>query len=824
MRAEAPGFREPVDFSCQAPPNPTLIDCKTQIPHRMGERHSCCSAPHVLLGSRINTYVIGSVALVALFLTFFQAKVEIRSLADEVERSALALAEIQESAAEPLLQAGSPARLQALVDRFQNRGQSAGEAIYDVKGQPLAITAALAANVVFPPSAVVQAMRYGWRQSEFLPVGGKPMHVLALPLKSDRGVIGAIAIFQDAAGIASHDASVWRHALENLAVQTVLILIITIVVVRWSLIKPLRRMAQWLEDLRTGKTPVESELPKEALFRPLAKEVSRIATSLQAARAAADEEAHLRDTAQALWTPERLRIFVQTKLDGARLFAVSNREPYEHNVRGGSVVWSVPPSGLVTALEPVLQACDGTWVAQATGDADRASADVRGRVSVPPDHPQYTLRRVWLTKEEEDGFYFGFANEGLWPLCHIAHTRPIFRAEDWAAYQVVNQKFADALLDEIEGEHNPVVLVQDYHFALLPQMIKKRRPDARIAIFWHIPWPNPEAFGICPWQREMLDGMLSADLIGFHIQAHCNNFLETVDRALESRIDWESFAVNRRDHVTVVRPFPISVAFSAASADQAPATNPAAERSALFRQLGVEASLMGLGVDRIDYTKGIVERFRGIERFLDRFPNYRGQLTFVQIGAPSRTHIKRYQDLMLEVEAEAERINQRWRKGDWKPIVLLERQHSHEEIKPYYRAANFCLVTSLHDGMNLVAKEFVASRADRDGVLILSRFAGASQQLLDALMVNPYDTEELAQAIHTALEMPPEDRSARMRRMREQLRENNVYRWAGDLIGELTGIRLGIVKPSAPLASAPPRELAEMAVAGPMVERMRHRG
>jgi alpha,alpha-trehalose-phosphate synthase [UDP-forming] len=742
----------------------------------------------MLLSSRINLYVIGGVTATSLIVAAFQARVESRSLTEEIEKKAIALAEIQERAAAPLLQGGSHEALQALIDGFQNR--STGEAIYDVKGQPLAITAAIAANIALPPASVVQAIQDGWRQAQFLRIGGKTMHVLALPLRSQSEVIGAIAIFQDAANIASQEASVWWHTLESLLAQTVLILIITFLVVRWSLRRPLRRMAQWLEDLRTGKTPIESELPKEALFLPLAKEVSKLATTLKAARAAADEEAHLRDTAQALWTPERLRIFVQTKLNGSRLFAVSNREPYEHKNRGNSMEWSVPASGLVTALEPVLRACDGTWVAQATGEGDREASDERGRVRVPPDHPQYTLRRVWLTKEEEDGFYFGFANEGLWPLCHIAHTRPIFRTEDWAAYQIVNQKFADALLEEIEGELNPVILVQDYHFALLPQMIKKQRPDARIAIFWHIPWPNPEAFGICPWQKELLDGMLGADLIGFHIQAHCNNFLETVDRAMESRIDWESFAVNRRDHVTVVRPFPISVAFVAASVDRTPVEPPEAVRETLFHQLGVEASLMGLGVDRIDYTKGIIERFRGIERCLERYPFYRGKLTFVQIGAPSRTSIKRYQDLMQEVQDEADRINQRLRKGDWKPIVLLERQHSHDEIQPYYRAANFCLVTSLHDGMNLVAKEFVASRHDQDGVLILSRFAGASQELQDALIVNPYDTEELAQAIYTALEMPVEERTIRMKHMRDQVREHNVYRWAGDLISELTGIRL----------------------------------
>jgi trehalose 6-phosphate synthase len=437
----------------------------------------------------------------------------------------------------------------------------------------------------------------------------------------------------------------------------------------------------------------------------------------------------------------------------------------------------------------VLRASDGIWIAQGTGAADKESADEMGRLRVPPDHPQYTLRRVWLSKEEEAGFYFGFANEGIWPLCHIAHTRPVFRRDDWEYYRAVNQKFAAVLLDEMSGEAEPIVLVQDYHFALLPRIIKERRPDARVAIFWHIPWPNPEAFGICPWQRELLDGMLGADLIGFHIQAHCNNFLETVERVLESRIDWEHFGVNRRDHITCVRPFPISVAFNG-NGDTTGEDAFAAERAALYRDLGGKPAFLGLGVDRVDYTKGIPERLRGVERLFELYPAYRGRFTFVQIGAPSRTHIKRYQDLMTEVEQEAERINRRFRNGDWRPIVFMNRHHSHAEIMPYYREADVCLVTALHDGMNLVAKEFVVARNDGRGVLILSRFTGASHELPDALIVNPYDTDALAQAIHTALTMPEEERQARMQRMRAVVRENNVYRWAGDLIGELAAIRL----------------------------------
>jgi trehalose 6-phosphate synthase len=449
----------------------------------------------------------------------------------------------------------------------------------------------------------------------------------------------------------------------------------------------------------------------------------------------------------------------------------------------------MPASGLVTGLEPILRACDGVWIAQGTGDADRATVDALDHVRVPPDQPQYTLRRVWLTREEERGFYYGFANEGIWPLCHIAHTRPVFRADDWQHYRGVNHKFAEALLEEISTETNPVVLVQDYHFALLPAMIKERRPDARVAIFWHIPWPNPEAFGICPWQRELLDGLLGADLIGFHIQAHCNNFLESVDAALEARTEWERFAVTRGGHHTLVRPFPISVAMNAAPRAAEPEELPHVERAALLAQHGVRATFMGIGVDRIDYTKGIPERFRGIEAFLEMCPSYRGQFTFVQIASPSRTEIERYHNLIQEVEREADRINRRFQAADWKPIVLLRRQHSHAEILPYYRTADLCLVTSLHDGMNLVAKEFVATRDDDHGVLILSRFTGAAHELADALLVNPYDTVELANAIRHALEMPPRERHARMQRMRAIVRERNIYRWAGNLIGELCAVR-----------------------------------
>jgi trehalose 6-phosphate synthase len=613
-----------------------------------------------------------------------------------------------------------------------------------------------------------------------------------MPLEKNGEPEGRIALYYDTSYIDERLAHTLRDSLLNALVQTVLITGLALLLVRWNLTGPLNRTASWLRSLRTGAQTVPPDPPQGEIFDQLHKEVAHLAQDLSVARATAEQEARLRDSHSSLWTAERLRVSVRNKLQDKPLFVVSNREPcmHVHNEKDNGIGYLVPASGLVTALEPVLIACDGTWIAHGSGSADREVVDRHDHLRVPPDHPSYTLRRVWLTAEEEKGYYEGFSNEGLWPLCHIAHTRPTFRPEDWLRYQQVNRRFADAVLEEMEGTDSPILLAQDYHFALLPRMVKEARPDARVAIFWHIPWPNPEVFGICPWQRDLLDGLLGADLIGFHIQSHCNNFLETVDRGVEALTEWDRFAVNRQGHITRVRPYPISVAFS----DPAPllpeGSSVGKERAALFAELGVEASLLGVGVDRVDYTKGIIERFRGIEHFLDQHPAYLRRFTFVEIGAPSRTDIDRYKLFLDEVSAEADRINARFQAGRWKPIVLLKKHHSHEEISRFYRAASVCLVTSLHDGMNLVAKEFVASRDDERGVLILSTFAGAAHELSDALLINPYDVQQLAEAIHRAIEMPEDQQSLRMQRMRQNVREHNVFRWAANLLSDLTEIRI----------------------------------
>jgi trehalose 6-phosphate synthase len=738
--------------------------------------------------------LIVSVAVVSLLYAGYQVRTEKRNLRNDLARRSSVLAESLQESIEPLLDRASGKNLQRLVERFGEREHLKGVAVYDDSGAALAITPGLARRFPESPEAATRAARLSSEVSDFIEVEGVPMHIFALPLHRNGQTVGTLAVFYDASYIDTRNSYALRDALLNALIQTLLITLVALVLVRWTLTGPLARTTKWLRTLRAGVPHDPGTLPEGEIFDQIHKEVAHLAQDLNTARATAEAEARLRDSQSSLWTAERLRVSVRNKLHDKTLFVVSNREPYMHvfNEKDQSIDTIIPASGVVTALEPVLRACNGTWIANGSGNADREVVDAKDQLRVPPDHPSYTLRRVWLSDEEDKGYYEGFSNEGLWPLCHIAHTRPIFRPEDWLQYQNINRRFADVVLQEMEGTESPILLAQDYHFALLPRMVKEGRPDARVAIFWHIPWPNAEVFGICPWQRELVDGLLGADLIGFHIQTHCNNFLETVDRALEALTEWDRFAVNRQGHLTRVRPYPISVAFPETSNAINESRSAGAERAALCAELGIEASLFGVGVDRVDYTKGILERFRGIERFLELNPAYQQRFTFVQIGAPSRTDIERYKNFLAEVSAEVERINARFQAGRWKPIVFLKKHHSHQEIARYYNAASFCMVTSLHDGMNLVAKEFVAAREDERGALILSTFAGAAHEMSDALLINPYDVSQLADTIHRALEMTEEEQAMRMQRMRHDVRERNVYRWAAHLLSDLTEIRIEI--------------------------------
>jgi trehalose-6-phosphate synthase len=743
---------------------------------------------------RLIGFLSAFVALVVVGFTGLQVRHDLRALREEFSHRADVMSDHLSDTILPLADPPQPRALDKAVERYANRTPYIGIGVYALGGEPLALSKSLTVHADALGSLAKAAADEQQARSKEVTWEKQRIHLRFIPQTDEKGFGLLFLIAQKAGSIDARTQEIWKYGFLRLFVQAFVIALVTLFVIRWNITNPLAKAAEWMRKLRLGEVEGPAEdLPKD-LFGPLAKEVTHLAHSLSTARAAAEEEAKLRQTAESIWTPERLKEHVKTKLQGKPLFVISNREPCMHTRKGKEIQPIVPASGLVTALEPVLRACGGTWIAHGAGDADREVVDKNDHVQVPPDDPQYTLRRVWLSKEEEHGYYYGFSNEGLWPLCHIAHTRPLFRAEDWAHYQAVNQKFAEVALQEIKDIPEPLILIQDYHFALLPRLIKEARPDARVALFWHIPWPNPESFGICPWQREILHGMLGADLLGFHVQFHCNNFLDTVDRALESRIDYERFAVNRQNHTTWVKPFPISVGAENGAAHTPSPSIP--DKARLLKDLGVKADFMGVGVDRIDYTKGIVERFRGIESFLEKYPAYQGRFTFVELGAPSRTLIKRYHDLMAEVEAEAERINWKFKAKDWKPIVFLKKHHSHADIDPYYKSADLCLVTSLHDGMNLVAKEFVVSRTDEQGVLILSRFTGAARDLRDALLVNPYDADQVAEAIRFAVEMSSGERRERMQRMRESIREHNIYWWGASLITELAQIRLASPSPA----------------------------
>ncbi|MFC1989573.1 trehalose-6-phosphate synthase [Chloroflexota bacterium] len=471
---------------------------------------------------------------------------------------------------------------------------------------------------------------------------------------------------------------------------------------------------------------------------------------------------------------------VQEKLGDYLFLVASNREPYVHEMSGNEVVCNRPVSGLTEALDPVMRASKGTWVAQGSGNADRKVVDSHNRVAVPPEKPEYTLRRVWLTEDEVEGFYLGFSNEALWPLCHVTFTPPTFREPDWNTYKKVNQIFAEAILQEVAGR-KAVVLVQDYHFALLSRLIKEKNPELTVGQFWHIPWPTHEIFRTCPWQEEILDGLLGNDVMGFHIQSFCDNFLDSVEHSLKAKIDRSKSAVSYRGKTTLVQPFPISVDFDNLSQD---ARTEAVEQEmeSLRRELDLEGKYVGVGMDRMDYTKGIPERLQALDKFFEEFPSYRGKVVFIQAGMPSRTRIERYQEVNKSIEDLMTALNEKY---SWKPVIPMTRQLSPVTLAALRRLANFCIVSSLHDGMNLVAKEYVSSRVDGDGVLILSQFTGAAAELQDALLINPFAIGEFARKIKEAIEMPEAERRRRMKAMREIVADNNIYRWGASTVSKL---------------------------------------
>ncbi len=593
-------------------------------------------------------------------------------------------------------------------------------------------------------------------------------------LQQDGITLGKLMLAQDTSFIESRSNEFRSYVILLFTLMFLVISALGAWIAHWS-------WQDWVHSLkgllrRDSVTQSVANTPPE--FRPLVGDLRAMLHEMNLER-------RTQQHSPQAWTPQKLRSLLHDELAGDEVLVVSNREPYIHEKTAHGIEVRRPASGLVTAVEPVMRACSGTWIAHGSGSADRATVDAHDRVAVPPNRPAYTLRRVWLSQEEEAGYYYGFSNEGLWPLCHIAHVRPVFRSSDWEQYVAVNQRFADAVVAEANTD-DPVVLVQDYHFALLPRMVREKLPKATIIMFWHIPWPNPESFGICPWREELLEGLLGNTLLGFHTPFHCKNFLETVDRYLETRIEHEASTISFGGEMTQVEPYPISIAWP----DSEEQVDVAQCHRDLRAELGVPAAhRIALGVDRLDYTKGILERFQATERMLELHPELVGRFSLLQIAAPSRSSLDEYQQLETRVTNLADHINQRFANSIAPPIFLRIEHHDADQLARYYRAADVCVVTSLHDGMNLVAKEYIAARDDELGVLILSQFTGAARELHEALLINPYHIEQGAQALYRALTMPELEQRERMRSMRTLVRDFNVYRWAGLMLLDAARLR-----------------------------------
>jgi len=634
-------------------------------------------------------------------------------------------------------------------------------------------------TVTFPAGvscAQLQDLKAGQGRVLRLPQGS--LHAGTSAVQDAAGQpLGTLILLHDMSFIERRSEDTRRYIFYLFAGLGAVVSLITVAIAQlswWGWVRGLRVLlsGDWL--FRQAASPGPPEL------QPVVKDLRALIRGLERDRRSRDES-------QVSWNPEALRTILREDLRGDEMLIVSNREPYIHNRKGSTVQIQRPASGVVTALEPIMLACSGIWIAHGSGSADRDLVDAHDHVSVPPERPAYTIRRVWLSEEQENGYYYGFSNEGLWPLCHIAHTRPVFRPPDWERYVEVNRKFAASVIEEAKTP-DPVILVQDYHFALLPAMIRRELPDATIIAFWHIPWPNPEAFGICPWGEQILAGMLGSSILGFHTRFHCNNFLDTVDRFLEARVDRETNTVSYQGVRTAVKRYPISIEWPPSTIAGLPTVEACRQLVRERHRLEVGTRIV-VGVDRLDYTKGIVERFLAFERLLELEPAWVGRVVFAQIGAPSRSRIPEYRDFAERVEREAARINQRFTKDGYRPIVLRLEHVDAPEVYTYYRAADVCMVTSLHDGMNLVAKEFVAARDDEQGVLILSEFTGAARELVEALIVNPYDMDQCASALRIGLTMEAREQRDRMRSMRGLIQEFNVYRWAGRMLLDAAVIR-----------------------------------
>jgi len=460
---------------------------------------------------------------------------------------------------------------------------------------------------------------------------------------------------------------------------------------------------------------------------------------------------------------------------------LANRAPFTHErVADGRISVRRSASGLVTALEPLVDACSGTWVAHAAGNADTAVVDDRGGLGVPSDNPRYRLRYVWLAEDEQRGYYYGLANEGLWPLCHAVGVQPVFREGDFRCYQVANTRFAAAVAEEAPG-CAPLVLVNDYHFALAPGVIRQLLPSSTVVAFWHIPWPRPRVFRTCPWAGELLEGLLGSNIVGLQTREDCMNFLGSAESILDADVDLLQGQVVYQGRSTKVRAYPVGVEWNNPVVRATPSS--AACRERVCRELHLPSAVrLGIGIDRLDYTKGINEKFLAVERLLELRPDLRGHFVFVQVAEPSRDCLPAYRAARSQLVETAERVNTRFATSACRPIHLVEAHHEPADVYRFYRAADLCYVGSLRDGMNLVAKEFVSARDDERGVLVLSQLAGAALQLRAALPVNPYAVDNSAEILAEALGMSVAEQSTRMRVLRANVATFNASWWASQLL------------------------------------------
>lgn len=775
----------------------------------IGTNVICAHRPHDTLQDHLmKTLRLQLRFLLPLVLTLVAAAYVAVPLLDQVtlrwfsrdlnSRGILVANALSDSVAEALL-AGKPERLDALFDRTIQDERLFAIAVCGADGQVLQTTRAFPSDL-----SCARSVELAGRPDPRLDLAGGAVHVGVHAVTRQRQsgeepaaassvasstevepvrpasefvLVGRLVLLHDLSFIEKRSQDTRRYLIGFIAILGFLIALITVIVAQLS-------WRGWVNGVRAvmrGEGLVSPLLPPPEL----APFVDDLRTSL---RDLEDEYRRMQGP-EVDWTGERLRMLLHTQLRGDQVIVVSNREPYIHEHGPTGIAVKRPASGLVTAVEPVMRACSGTWIAHGSGSADRDVVDNADRVGVPPSQPGYQLRRIWLTAEEEQGYYYGFANEGMWPLCHVAHVRPVFRESDWEAYKQVNQRFADAVVAEARSE-DPVVLVQDYHFALLPAMIRAQLPHATILTFWHIPWPNPESFGICPWRREILQGMLGSTILGFHTRFHCKNFMETVDRYLEARIEDEHSTISFQNKETLVESYPISIEWPNHTVTAAWPSIAECRRRVTERLQLPAALCLAVGIDRFDYTKGIIERLNAVERMLEKAPEWIGRFVFVQVAAPTRAALDEYRSFQERVERITERINTRFARPGYQPIYLLAQHHEPDAVNELFRAADICVVTSLHDGMNLVCKEFVAARDDQQGVLVLSRFAGAAREMTEALIVNPYHVEETADALLRAALMPTAEQRERMASLRSTVREFNVFRWAGRVLADAGRWRL----------------------------------